>query len=147
MTDDDGTLRVHATCVLIGDVGVLLRGDSGAGKSDLALRLIDGGASLVADDHVSLTFGEDGLKASAPEILRGKLEVRGCGIIDMPCRESVLLQLVIDLVRRDEIPRLPEETFCEVGGYELPLYRLWAFEPSCPAKIRLLAEKLNDKSR
>lgn len=147
MTDDDGTLCVHATCVAIGDVGVLLRGNSGAGKSDLALRLIEGGASLVTDDQVSLTVEEGALKASAPEILRGKLEVRGCGIIEMPCRDSVLLRLVIDLVQRDEVPRLPVDASCKIEGRELPLYKLWAFEPSCPAKIRLLADKLSDKSK
>lgn len=147
MTGGEGTVCLHATCVAIGDVGVLLRGGSGAGKSDVALRLIEAGAKLVADDQVALMVMGETLQASAPEILRGKLEVRGCGIIDMPYRESVSLQLVIDLVQRAEVPRLPVETFCKIEDRDLPRYQLFPFEPSCPAKIGLLAEKIDDRCR
>ncbi|MDE0940637.1 MAG: HPr kinase/phosphatase C-terminal domain-containing protein, partial [Pirellulales bacterium] len=93
MTDGAETL-VHATCVAIGEVGVLLRGPSGSGKSDLALRLIEGGAKLVADDQVVLSEVAGSLLASAPAALRGKIEVRGCGILDIPYEKSVSMRLV-----------------------------------------------------
>ena len=61
-----GELFVHASCVALDGNGVLLRGPSGSGKSDLALRLIDGGAVLVADDQVALTVEGEKILASAP---------------------------------------------------------------------------------
>ena len=135
-------ILIHATCVAIGEVGVLLRGPSGSGKSDLALRLIDGGARLVADDQVVLSEGPGALLASAPEVLRGKIEVRGCGILDMPFEESASIQLVIDLVPRDDVPRLPELACCDIAGRALPLYRLHAFDASCATKLRSLVMRL-----
>src|SRR3546814_17418763 len=77
-------LRVHATCIAIDGRGILLRGPSGSGKSDLALRLIDGGALLVADDQVILTEADGELTASAPATTAGRMEVRGIGVVDMP---------------------------------------------------------------
>ena len=72
-------MMVHATCVAIGDRAVLLCGPSGSGKSDLALRLIDGGAQLVADDQVVLRAEGGRIVARAPEALAGRMEVRGIG--------------------------------------------------------------------
>ncbi|WP_040850329.1 HPr kinase/phosphorylase, partial [Nitrospirillum viridazoti] len=76
-------IRVHATCVSVGGAGVLLRGASGSGKSDLALRLVDAGALLVADDQVALAADPTAtlLTATAPERLAGLIEVRGLGIL------------------------------------------------------------------
>ncbi|NKB18916.1 MAG: hypothetical protein GKS01_00075 [Alphaproteobacteria bacterium] len=136
-------MLVHATCVAIGDVGVLLRGSPGSGKSDLALRLIDGGAKLVADDQVSIVAVSGLLQASAPEVLRGKIEVRGCGILEIPFQEIVSLRLAIDLVARADVPRLPEDSICDIGGLVLSLYRLHVFDPSCPAKVRSIATRLD----
>jgi HPr kinase/phosphorylase len=135
-------MLVHATCVAIGEVGVLLRGPSGSGKSDLALRLIDGGARLVADDQVVLSEEAGALLASAPVILRGKIEVRGCGIFDIPYEENTAIRLVIDLVQREDVPRLPEPACCDIAGWSLPLYRLHAFDASCATKIRSLVTRM-----
>ena len=136
-------ILTHATCVAIGEVGVLLRGPSGSGKSDLALRLIEEGAKLVADDQVVLSEIAGSLLASAPRILRGKIEARGCGILVFPYKEFVSMRLVIDLVQRDKIPRLPEPACCYFVGRALPLYRLHAFDSSCSAKVRPLAMTLD----
>jgi serine kinase of HPr protein (carbohydrate metabolism regulator) len=57
---------VHATCVAIDGRGILIRGRSGAGKSDLALRLIDRGARLVSDDYTILAASGGRLRAAAP---------------------------------------------------------------------------------
>ena len=79
-------LLLHASAVALGGRAVLLRGASGAGKSDLTLRLIDEGAQLVADDQVELTADANGrmLIAAAPEAIAGMLEVRGIGILRLP---------------------------------------------------------------
>ena len=99
---------MHATCVAVGDAGLLLRGPPGAGKSDLALRLIDGGARLVADDQTELRTEGGRLLARAPEVLAGKLEVRGLGILDLDHRDEVPVCLLVDLTPGRDPERLPE---------------------------------------
>ena len=71
--------QIHATVIDIGGDGVLLRGPSGCGKSDLALRLIDAGARLVADDRAVLTLDGDRVMVTAPPEIAGLFEVRGQG--------------------------------------------------------------------
>jgi len=137
-------IRVHATCVTLPDSdggwsGVLLRGPSGAGKSDLALRLIDEGARLVADDQTELRPVGDRLLAGAPKTIVGKIEARGIGILELPYMDDVPLRLVCDLVRPggDGVARLPEPANLRLAGIELPLVALAPFEASAPAKLRL----------
>jgi serine kinase of HPr protein (carbohydrate metabolism regulator) len=134
-------LFIQATCVAIDGMGVLLRGPSGSGKSDLALRLIDGGARLVADDGVDLRRQGERLFASlppgAPESVRGHIELRGLGILPAPAVAEAPLDLVIDLVAVDALERLPEPLTIELLGVALPLLRLFAREPSAAAKVRL----------
>jgi serine kinase of HPr protein (carbohydrate metabolism regulator) len=114
-----------------------LRGSSGSGKSDLALRLIDGGARLVADDQTELARAADGVAARSPVSIAGRMEVRGVGILRVPSVPSAPLRLVIDLVAPDRVDRLPEPQFCEYLQCSLPLLALAPFEASTPAKIRL----------
>ena len=135
-------IRVHASCVDFGHAAVLLRGASGAGKSDLALRLIDRGALLVADDQVELEVRRGELWARPPAALAGKIEVRGAGIVEAPHVAKARVRLVVDLATKEEIERLPEPVACELEGVRLPLIRLSAFEASAPAKLRLLARAL-----
>ena len=83
--------RVHATAIAVGDRAALIRGSSGSGKSDLALRclglgpsaLVRGAVKLVSDDQVVLKHEGSCLRASAPPQLRGKLEIRGLGILEV----------------------------------------------------------------
>lgn len=132
-----GTNQVHATCVAIDDCGVILRGPSGSGKSDLALRLMDQGAQLVADDRVDLNVVDGTLRASAPEELKGLLEVRGVGILRVDVQEFAIPYLVVDLVESSDVERLPEKSTMELEGKLIRYIRLNAFEASTPAKIRL----------
>ena len=121
---------LHATCVEWFGLGVLIRGKSGAGKSDLALRLIDAGAALVADDQVLL---ENGI-ASAPARLQGLLEVRGFGIVKLPFAETTAIALTVDLCSADEIERLPDR----FDG-------IMRFDPFCAsavAKIKLALQTI-----
>lgn len=130
-------IRVHGTSVALGGDGVLLRGPSGSGKSDLALRLIDEGARLVADDQTELSFVGEELRMSAPATIAGQIEVRGIGILRVPTLASAPLRLVVSLVSLGSIERLPEPQFCELLGRGVPLIALAPFEASAPAKLRL----------
>lgn len=136
---------VHATCVALrlrGAVwqGVLLRGRSGAGKSDLALRLIESGARLVADDQTALARRGHRLVASAPETIAGLLEVRGVGIVKLGRTQLMVrvpVALLVDLVPPKRIERLPEQARESVLGLDLPVLALAPFEVSASAKLRL----------
>jgi HPr kinase/phosphorylase len=131
------SIVLHATCVSLDGKGVLLLGEPGSGKSDLALRLIDGGAMLVADDQVLVRLAEGRLHASPPRTLEGLLEARGVGIIKLPNAPEAPLGLAVRLVARGKVERLPEPDFFDCLGIRLPLLSLHAFDDSTGAKIRL----------
>ncbi|MGE5539171.1 MAG: HPr kinase/phosphorylase [Gemmatimonas sp.] len=128
---------VHGTCIAFGANGVLIRGRSGAGKSDLALRLIDGGARLVADDQVELTPARGAPVARGPRAIRGLIEARGVGIVAVPTRASARLRLVVDLVAPRAVPRLPEPRREMIAGTAIPAIALASFEASAALKVRL----------
>ncbi len=130
-------IRVHGTSVALGDEGILLRGPSGCGKSDLALRLIDQGGRLVADDQTELHLDGDEIAMTAPAVIAGRIEVRGLGIVSVPSRASAPLRLVVDLVPPAEIERMPEAATCEILGHAIKRVALAPFEASAPAKLRL----------
>ncbi len=125
--------------------GVLLRGPSGSGKSDLALRLIEDGARLIADDQTHLSKKGRTLIASPPPVLAGMIEVRGIGIVKLP-RQRLLaaarLALLVDLVRPDAVERMPEPVHETVEDVELPRLLLAPFEASAPAKLRLALTRI-----
>lgn len=130
--------QVHGTAVSIGGRAVLFRGPPGSGKSDLALRLIDGGATLIADDRCDLTTRGNGtLVASAPAELAGMIEVRGLGVVRLDAYQGAPLMLVANLVEPDTVERLPETRTCTDYGRPLPLIAVAPFEASAPAKVRL----------
>lgn len=129
--------NIYATCVAIGDMGVLISGKSGSGKSDLALRLINNkNAVLVSDDRTDIVVKNNKLYASSPDIIKGMLEVRGVGIVKLPYVESAEIKLVINLVDDiGKIERLPEEKFYEKYGIKIPMADLYAFEVSSVDKV------------
>lgn len=128
---------IHGTAVSIDGAGVLLRGPSGSGKSDLALRLIDGGAALIADDRVEITRNSGNIWASSPAMIAGKLEVRGLGIVRMAAVGATAIRLVVDLAGSDDVERLPKATETVLLGVALPVLILAPFEASAPVKVRL----------
>jgi len=139
--------QTHATCVDIDGAGILLRGPSGSGKSDLALRLIEAGARLVADDRADLKLDGGKVVASAPAAIKGRIEVRGVGILEVNPVPRTALRLVVDLVTPDKVNRLPGPATAELLGVELPLFRLTAFEASAPAKVRAALKAANGGPR
>jgi serine kinase of HPr protein (carbohydrate metabolism regulator) len=124
---------VHASCVSIGGRAVLIAGASGSGKSDLALRLIDRGATLVSDDYTLVVAIAGRLVASPPATIAGRMEVRGVGLVEMRYVEGVTVCLLVDLERAPE--RLPEGSETDVAGVELPVIGLAAHEASAPIKV------------
>jgi serine kinase of HPr protein (carbohydrate metabolism regulator) len=130
-------LLVHATTVAIGGRAVLLRGPSGSGKSDLALRLIDAGAELVADDQTALWRDGDAILARAPESIAGLIEARGVGILRIGSLPAARLALIADLVAPDRVERLPEPSSETILGVAIPLVAVAPFEVSAAAKLRL----------
>jgi HPr kinase/phosphorylase len=136
---------VHGTCVAFGPHAALLRGSSGSGKSDLALRFLalpaDGGMAprLVADDQVVIEAQAGGLVVSAPDTLAGKLEVRGLGIMTLPHVTQAKLVLIVDFVASDEVPRMPPDPLPRVTllGVSVPNLQLAPFEDSAPLKLKM----------
>jgi serine kinase of HPr protein (carbohydrate metabolism regulator) len=140
-------VTVHATCIAIDGHGILLRGPSGSGKSDLALRAIDRGARLVADDRVVLIRRGENVIASAPSSLHGLLEIRGLGIMRMDAATEARVALVADLVDADGIERLPERRHCEIEGATVPWTALAPFQAAALPKLRAALAAALDPAR
>jgi len=140
-------MRLQATAVAIAGTAVLLRAPPGAGKSDLALRLIgerppDNGqpAYLLSDDQVIIARDGYTLTARAPEKIAGLIEIRGVGIRRVPSVSGARVGLIIDLVTREAVPRLPSDPLPteDVLGLPVPVAKLAPFEASAPLKVRAL---------
>ena len=129
------TSNIHATCISLQNKGILFIGSSGAGKSDLALRLIMRyKADLVADDRVNISIRNNEVIASSPDILQGLLEVRGIGIVRYPFVSQTKVWAVFELIS-DSPERMPEQLFYEIEGVHLPLFKINPFEESSSEKI------------
>ncbi len=105
---------VHATAVLLGAAGVLIRGPSSSGKTTLAQSLVadwrrTGFACLVADDRVVLSQRNDRLIASPPAELAGRMELRGRGIVSSGYEPACVVRLVVDIVEDGDLERMPED--------------------------------------
>lgn len=139
------TAPVHATAVVRhgrqGWRGVLLRGASGAGKSDMALRLIDAGWSLVADDYVHVFASGGGLFACAPDRIAGRIEARGLGVVSLPFRSVGRILLVADCIQAPP-ERLPEPERETLAGISLPRLMLDVRPASAVVTLGLAIERL-----
>lgn len=103
------------------------------------MRLIDGGARLVADDRVILVLEHETVTAHAPPSIAGLLEVRGLGPMPVPALPSAPLVLIVDLVPGGSFERLPRPAFETHLGVRLPVLSVDPFHASTPAKLRLAA--------
>jgi serine kinase of HPr protein (carbohydrate metabolism regulator) len=146
-----GPQTIHASAVLMGTNGVLIRGASGSGKSALLLALIALDPVLnvlAADDRVALAAHHGRLVAGAPESLAGLIEVRGQGILTRPYVSPVVIDLVVDLLPLAECPRMPEpDERAEIAGLSLPRLALPAGTGDGPLRIlTALQERVRRKS-
>ncbi|MFT6557870.1 HPr kinase/phosphorylase [Sneathiella sp.] len=134
-------IRMHATAVSIDDHAILLRGPSGMGKSDLALRLIDDGAHLIADDYVELHPVQDQIIVTAPAQTAGQMEVRGLGLICLPIVAERPLLYVCDLVRLEQMERFPQRSYhFSVDNRTVPLFQLDGAAASAVARVKLMVD-------
>jgi HPr kinase/phosphorylase len=140
------TTTVHGTCVALGAAGALIKGASGAGKSDLALRFLYLPAdrlgavpALVADDQVALRRDGGRILASCPQRLGGMIEVRGCGIARLKATApEAELKLIVNLDRTGDRPRYPEKAEWEtVLDVAIRSVVIDPFEASAPIKLAL----------
>lgn len=150
------TVMLHAACLDIEGRGVLIQGNPGAGKSDLALRLIDQPgfgvqgetlkpARLVADDQVVIRRLGARLLARPPEKLHGLIEIRGLGILQIPFCPETILHLIVVLGQPEGMPRMPEpdDFIGEILGTRLPRIVLDAKAASAPARVRAALDALS----
>jgi serine kinase of HPr protein (carbohydrate metabolism regulator) len=146
--DSPSSFTIHASCVSIKNQGVLLLADaSGAGKSDLALRLIDRGAALISDDQVALSAKEKKVIASAPTSLRGLIEVRHVGIFKLKHKVAAPVALAIQLVSaRELLERLPDPRFYKCLDINIPLIHLYPFDTASPIKVEMALKGLFNPS-
>ena len=135
---------VHASTVATDGRAVVIMGPSGSGKSDLALRLLDRGFTLVSDDQTLIKKDGDRLMASAPPNIAGKLEIRGIGIVDMETLTNIPVALLVELT--SEIQRLPDENRERpLLGIKLPLISIDAMTASAPSKVALALDRMGLK--
>jgi len=135
---------IHASTVALEGRAVLISGPSGSGKSDLTLRLLDRGFTLVSDDQTIVRREGDRLVASAPPNIKGKLEILGIGIVDMDTVETAPIALYVELT--SEIVRLPDDRRERpVLGVNLPLISIDAQTASAASKVSLALDRLGLK--
>jgi len=135
---------LHASTVASEGRAVLITGPSGSGKSDLALRMLDRGFTLVSDDQTIVKRDGDRLLASAPHNIAGKLEIRGIGIVEMDRIENVPIGLLVELT--SDIQRLPDDSRERPFlGVRLPLVTIDAMTASAPSKVALALDRMGLK--
>ena len=144
MTPRLSSETVHASTVALAGRAILILGPSGSGKSDLSLRLIDRGFTLVSDDQTLLRRADGVLIASSPATIRGKMEVRGIGIVEMDWVDDVPIALAIELA--GDIERMPDDSrqrqFLGIG---VPLISVDSRTASASAKAVLALDRLGLK--
>ena len=143
-------INIHGTLISVDGKGVLLKGESGCGKSDLALRFIKTeNAKLVADDRVDVDVDiiDNNLIGKAPLILKNKLEVRNIGIIeDLDTVEQEDIFLCVELVKnRESLERLPQEEFEIILDKKIHKIKLYAFDCSTICKILVKISSIINK--
>jgi serine kinase of HPr protein (carbohydrate metabolism regulator) len=135
------TETLHASTVAKDGRAVVITGMSGAGKSDLTLRLLDRGFTLVSDDRTLFKREGSRLIACAPPTIAGKLEIRGLGIVEMDHVDAVPVALLVELT--GAVERFPDDSREQpVLGVPLPLVSIDAMTASAAAKVALALDRM-----
>ena len=140
------TQPFHATAIATraGGAGwraALLAGQPGAGKSDLALRLIGRGWRLVGDDYVHLFASGGALYARCPDTIAGRMEIRGLGVTPAAALGLARVVLTVQLVH-GSVERMPEPVMRAVEGVAVPLLQLDPREASAVEKVAVALARL-----
>ncbi|MEN3971300.1 HPr kinase/phosphatase C-terminal domain-containing protein [Sphingomicrobium sp. XHP0235] len=138
--------NIHATTVAKNGRATLLVGRSGAGKSDLALRLIDRGWTLVSDDRTLIEASDGHLSATPPEAFAGRIEVRGLGIVTMDYLPRATVALHVDLDAAPERMPMDARRFTLLG-VSVPSITVDARAPSAPIIVELAFDGLETPPR
>lgn len=140
------TVTIHASALLVGHDGILIRGPSGSGKSRLAWSLLQsadaGFARLVGDDRISLEARHGLLLMRPSGALAGLIEVRGLGILRLPFEPVAVVQAVVDLEAPDAA-RLPDPAamVVEIEGVTLARLPVAPGAAALPLLLSFLREK------
>ena len=137
-----GVVR-HASSLVIGEMGVLIEGPSGSGKSSVMFGLVERAklagldAAIISDDQTILTPKEDGLWLSAPEQIAGKAELRGFGIIDVQTAAGAWAKILGILVPAVNVERMPEPATSDLFGIKINVVKLPMNHEEAAARIVL----------
>jgi serine kinase of HPr protein (carbohydrate metabolism regulator) len=132
---------LHSSTVALEGRAVIISGPSGSGKSDLALRLLDRGFTLVSDDQTFLRTDDGRLIATSPPTIRGKLEIRGIGIVEVPCVDDVPVALFVELT--SDMQRMPDDSRERLLlGVRVPLISVDAMTASAPSKVAVALDRM-----
>lgn len=152
MTFQSQATTIHANALVFNQKGLLILGESGSGKSDLTLRLIDNGGILISDDYTVLTTKQTvepldapslwtdipKIWASCPDNIAGILEIRGLGIVTRPYIHTHQLDYVLALTT--DYPRMPEMVFFEHLHIRIRQFFINPFELSVLNKIKYITD-------
>jgi serine kinase of HPr protein (carbohydrate metabolism regulator) len=120
-------VRSGVSCVAINGRAVMIEGPPACGKSSLALALIDRGAALVGDDGMTLETRDGRLWACPPPNIRGQLEIRNVGIVELPPAEA---PLALAILLREQAARYVERAeTVDIEGFDIPVIVLWPHSP------------------
>ncbi len=136
--------RIYATSVALEDNGVAILGESGVGKSDLALRLIDSGGTLISDDITLFSKSNCGINLYGIDETKGLIEVREVGIITVPYIEGIKLRLIVKL-KDCNLERLPKRNYMKILGQSFPKIEINGKNSSSVAKIKIKLNEINEK--
>ena len=136
--------RVHSSAIVLEDNGILIIGDSGSGKSDLALRLIDSGATLISDDITICEKKKNLIYLSAPSETKGMLEVREVGIITVPFVEGIILRMIVKL-EAGRLERIPQKNNYKIFGQKIPMLTINGKNSSSVVKVKVKLNEIQDE--
>jgi len=139
-------INIHATAIKYKNFGIMIMGECGSGKSDLALRLIKQfGAKLVADDRCNLEIRNSKIVVSCPDNIKNLIEVRGIGIVPMKAAKNAVISLVVELVDDiKKIERMPQKETFMFADAAVEKIKIYPFECSAAEKIVIKVESLLD---
>lgn len=137
--------NIHANSILFEDVTFLIKGASGSGKSDLSLRLMAQGAQLIADDRTLIYTDHKDIYVAAHENIKGKIEVRGIGIIDVPTLKMAKCDVILEL--DSEYPRYPTQKDYIFYKNLLNYYKLNPFENTIIEKLKIITHLIRKNKK